>query len=205
MENLNENQLLKYAIENGIIDINTIQMKIEMNERKKYLEKHEFRVWQGKDGKWYTYVPDEMHEKGRRLIKKTQRVGIDDELVKYYKSVEEEPYFSGVFNEWVKSKLRYGEITKQTYDRYYSDYEKYIENLCAYKYYSCSQVELSYGDLHGTVGRTYLDEIEKKAYYQTMKQGEVEVPEFFVAVVKYRDGENIVEKSLYLQISAFHP
>ena len=35
-----------------------------------------------------------------------------------------------------------------------------------------------------------------------MKQGEVEVPEFFVAVVKYRDGENIVEKSLYLQISA---
>ena len=46
------------------------------------------------------------------------------------------------------------------------------------------------------------DVIEKKAYYQTMKQGELEVPEFFVAVVKYRDGENIVEKSLYLQISA---
>ena len=50
-------------------------------------------------------------------------------------------------------------------DRYAKHYEKYIENLCAYKYYSCSQVELSYGDLHGTVGRTYLDEIEKKAYY----------------------------------------
>ncbi len=50
-------------------------------------------------------------------------------------------------------------------DRYAKHYDRYIENLCAYKYYSCSQVELSYGDLHGTVGRTYLDEIEKKAYY----------------------------------------
>lgn len=44
MENLNENQLLKYAIENGIIDIDTIQRQIVMNERKKYLEMHKARV-----------------------------------------------------------------------------------------------------------------------------------------------------------------
>lgn len=145
IDNLTDKEILNFALENGIIDIHTIQKKIEMNERKKYLENHEFRVWQGKDGKWYTYVPDEMHEKGRRLIKKTQRIGIDDELVKYYKSVEEEPYFSGVFNEWVKSKLRYGEITKQTYDRYYSDYEKYIEksniSKCKFRYITEDMLE----------------------------------------------------------------
>ena len=56
MENLNENQLLKYAIENGIIDIDTIQRQIAMNERKRYLEMHKARVWQGSDGKYRTYL-----------------------------------------------------------------------------------------------------------------------------------------------------
>ena len=30
-------ELLKFALENGIIDLGTIQEKMEMNERKKYL------------------------------------------------------------------------------------------------------------------------------------------------------------------------
>ena len=45
------------------------------------------------------------------------------------------------------------------------------------------------------------DVIEKKAYFQTIKEGDTEVPEFFVALVKYRDGEKVIEKSIYLQVS----
>ena len=51
--------MLNIAIENGIINIDTIQKKIEMNERKKFIEKHTYSIWQGKDGKFYTYLPDE--------------------------------------------------------------------------------------------------------------------------------------------------
>ena len=46
------------------------------------------------------------------------------------------------------------------------------------------------------------DVIEKKAYFQTIKEGNMEIPEFFVAVIKYREGDQIIEKSIYLQISA---
>lgn len=42
-------EILQKAILNGIINIDTIQYEVEMNERKKYLEKHEFTKWQGKD------------------------------------------------------------------------------------------------------------------------------------------------------------
>lgn len=51
---MNENEVLKYAIENGIIDVSYVQEKIEMNKRKGYLEKHKYEIWQGTDRKWYT-------------------------------------------------------------------------------------------------------------------------------------------------------
>ena len=57
---LSKAELLNYAVENGIVDINTITKQIEMNERKKYLEMLNYDIWQGeKDNKWYTYLPDD--------------------------------------------------------------------------------------------------------------------------------------------------
>ena len=41
---MTNDELLKYALENGIIDTNHIQEQIEMNERKKYLETHSHRM-----------------------------------------------------------------------------------------------------------------------------------------------------------------
>lgn len=46
------------------------------------------------------------------------------------------------------------------------------------------------------------DVINTIAYYQTIKEGDTEIPEFFVAVVEYREGDQVIEKSIYLQISA---
>lgn len=47
MAELSKAELLNYAVENGIVDINTITKQIEMNERKKYLEMHKYEIWQG--------------------------------------------------------------------------------------------------------------------------------------------------------------
>lgn len=59
MDKLSQTELLKLALEDGIVDINTITKQIEMNERKKYLEMHKYEIWQGeKDNKWYTYLPE---------------------------------------------------------------------------------------------------------------------------------------------------
>ena len=55
--------ILQYAIDNGMIDLETVQKQIEMNRRKDYLNKHPFAIWKGNDKKWHTYLPDE--DKGR--------------------------------------------------------------------------------------------------------------------------------------------
>jgi len=124
---LSNSELLKYAIDNGMIDINTIQKQIEMNERLKYLEMHQNEIWKGKDGSWYTYLPDEKYNRGRRLIKRKTESSIIDAVVNHYKESENAPYLKRVFYEWIDGKLKYGEIQKQTYDRYEMDFNRFID------------------------------------------------------------------------------
>lgn len=127
-DNLSDKELLNYAIENGIIDINTIQMKIEMNERYRYIEMHESKVWQSTDGNWYTYLPDIKSKNGRKLAKRKTEDGLYDLIVDHYKHLEVEPYIEQVFDEWVSKKLSYGEIQKQSYDRYKTDFERFFKD-----------------------------------------------------------------------------
>lgn len=124
---MTDNEILKYAIENGIIDCDTIQKNIEMNKRKKYLEEHPYKIWKGKDGKHYTYLPNV--EKGRVLKKRNTRKEIENIIVDYYTQLEENPTVEAVYREWVDDKLRYEEIGRATYDRYDADFEKYFGNI----------------------------------------------------------------------------
>ena len=120
--------MLNFAIENGIIDIDTIQKKIEMNERKKFIEKHNYSIWEGKDGKFYTYLPDEESQRGKKLVKRTSEKAIEDEIVKFYKAMEDEPTISQVYSSWISEKLEYGEITRQTKDKYETNFKRFFEN-----------------------------------------------------------------------------
>jgi len=52
-------ELLKYAIENDIINLEHVQEQMRMKEQQRILRQHPYKIWEGKDGKWYTYLPDE--------------------------------------------------------------------------------------------------------------------------------------------------
>ena len=81
---MNDADLLKYAFENGIINRDTIQMHVDMSKRQKYLEMHEFKIWQSEtDLLWRTYLPDD--KKGRVLKKRKTYDDIVDLVVDYYK------------------------------------------------------------------------------------------------------------------------
>lgn len=127
--NLSDKELLNYALENGMIDVSTIQKTIEMNERKKYLEMHNHEVWQGKDGYFYTKVDDESKPGGRRMIKKSQRKAVEDAIVEFYKGKSEEPTIESVFNEWIEQKMEYGEIQRQTKERYEVDFSRFFMEI----------------------------------------------------------------------------
>lgn len=125
---LSDKDLLNYAIENGIIDADAIRKKIEMNERAKYLEQHRGKIWQGKDNRYATYLPDEHTKDGRRLLKKGTKDDLMDAIVEFYKEAENEPYIKDVFYMWIDGKLKYGEILQQTYDRYETDFFRFFKN-----------------------------------------------------------------------------
>ena len=130
MDNLSDKEILSYALANGIIDIGTIQKQIEMNKRQEYLKMHNSKVWQSTDGKWYTFLPDETRKNGRRLVKRSTKDGIENLIVDFYKNYSEPQTIEKTYNEWINRKVKFGEISNQTVDRYNVDFNKFF---CDYK------------------------------------------------------------------------
>lgn len=106
----------------GIISLESIEELIKMREKQLYLEKHNNKIWQGKNKKWYTYVGD------RKLIKRTSLVDLENAICEYYYNIEENPSFEELFYIWLDRKVKIGEITKSTYDRYVNDFNRYFSN-----------------------------------------------------------------------------
>ena len=113
---------MKYAVENGIINLSQIEEQIEMNKRKELLEKHPYKIWEGKDGKWYTYLPDE--RRGRILKKKKSKKTIEDDIVEYWRQQMDNPTVKDIYDEWITGKMQREEISKSTKDRYDRQYQE---------------------------------------------------------------------------------
>ena len=116
--------MLQYIISEGIIDVSDITKQIDMNKRKKYLSKHHYSIWQGKNGKWYTKFDDE--KKGKVLKKRNTEKEIQDLVVEFYRSLEINPSIKDIFNMWVKKKIELCEIGRSTYDRYMCDFSRFF-------------------------------------------------------------------------------
>lgn len=126
---MSDAELLQFAIENGMLNTALVQEKIEMQKRKELLEKHSYKIWEGKDGYWRTYMPD---VKGRKLIKKKEQRDIEKVVIEYWetKSIS---LFSDRFLVWIDRQKKCGR-TDNTIDKYESDYKRFfhgdkIENM----------------------------------------------------------------------------
>ena len=86
---MEDQELLKYAIERDMISMSYIKDKYEMDKRKKYLEKHPYAVWEGKNGFWYTHFP--LKGGGRCLRKRKSQKELEDLVVEYWRQREENP------------------------------------------------------------------------------------------------------------------
>lgn len=137
---MSDTELLKYAIQNGIINPKLVQEQVEMQKRKELLNKHPYKIYEGKDGNWYSYIPDK--EKGRKKIKSTSREKVENRIVDYWNEKESNPTINDVFYEWLNQKLHFKEISKATYDRYIVDYNKYFSDVSNKKIKSVDEIFL---------------------------------------------------------------
>lgn len=138
IEKINE-ELLKYAIAEGIIDISSVKKQIDMVKKNELLAKHQYRVWQGNDKQWRTYLPDE--EKGRRLVKRTSKESIEESIVNYYQQQLDNPRIDDIFFEWNDRRLDLKKISNATHLRNKQFYNRHYVSMGKRRIKSISQDE----------------------------------------------------------------
>lgn len=131
---------MQYAVENGMIDLAYVQEQIEMNKRKELLAKHPYRIWEGKDGKWRTYLPDK--EKNRKLVKRNTEQSIEDVVVEYWKEQLENPTIREVFTEWNDRRLELKKISDSTHLRNEQIFNRHFSEFGKRKIKSVDQEEI---------------------------------------------------------------
>ena len=163
MEQYSNMEVLNYAMENGIIDSNSIYARIRLSERQKYLEQHNHSIYQGRDGLWYTYLDDEW---GRKKVKRRTKESMEEFVYIHYKKKHQEPTIQWVFDEWIEQKLEYKEIRRQTYDRYQTDFLRFFVNNPVFKGFANRKIKyLSEEELEDFIKKTIAQmDLTQKAY-----------------------------------------
>ena len=128
---VSQSELLRYAIENDILDLQIIEARIEMRERNKYLEMHTHKIWVNQKGQWCTYLPAEDTPEHRKLYRRSTKEELYDIIVDYWKEEIENPTVREVFSEWNDRRLARRQIKPSThlintqiFNRFYGSFGK---------------------------------------------------------------------------------
>ena len=197
----NVNAVLQYAVDHDMIDVQYVQDQIEMLKKKELLKKHPYKIWQGKDGKWRTYLPDE--EKGRNMKKRNTEAEIEDIVAEYWKEKIENPTVRELYDEWVTDKLKRREILKEIRKRNpFGEYlfEKNGERIRTYTFTSrlktiCRKlgiVKKSLNKIRKTYGTILLDNgVEESLVIAQMGHTDIKTTKRYY----YRNRKSLQQKS----------
>jgi len=125
---MNKEELLNFALENGILDLQHIQHEIQMRENEKYLNQHPYSIWEGNNGKHYTYNQDDNTEK-RKLVKRNTREEIEKVVIDYWKAKVENPTLQEIFDRWNDHKLQLQKISDATYIRNIALFKRHFSDI----------------------------------------------------------------------------
>ena len=113
----NAESILKYIKDNDIIDLSYVQKQIEMANNEKLLRQHPYKISQGSDGFWRTYLPDDTKDSGRRMVKKKTETEVKKAVIVFWKVKAENPTLQEVFEEWNDRRLELKKISSSTHER----------------------------------------------------------------------------------------
>lgn len=131
---------MKFALENGILDMPHVKEQVKMVKRKELLRKHPYKIWKGKDNKFYTYLPDK--EKGRILKKRLTREDIENDVIEYWKSELDNPRLFEVFSEWNDRRLQLGKISRPTWQRNQQIFNRHYAEIQRTKIKSLTEADV---------------------------------------------------------------
>lgn len=162
-----EVQCLQYLLSRCKLSIEDVQSEMENMRNERYLQSHLYEIWQGKDGRWRTHLPDANSKSERRLIAKSTREKLEKDIIRYYKSMDEQEKAKKVtLKEWYRTWLNYKKLQTRS-DMYIrriaSDWDNYYAETALI---SIPIIELSYDTLQEWALRIVREKnLTKKQYY----------------------------------------
>ncbi len=117
-------EVLSYLSENGMINMNDVSESMQEAKRNSILNKHPYRIFQGKDGRWRTYVKDETNSYGRKMLVKPSKTELEISLCDYYESYSHTNVtLEELYPEWIEHKsLR---VARSTIGMYHCSWKRY--------------------------------------------------------------------------------
>ena len=84
-----DKELLLFLLQKCNMTLEDAKSEQEEMTNKQYIEKHfEYsKPWQGKDGRWRTYLPDESRKEKRRLIAKRTLENLYAAIITFYREL----------------------------------------------------------------------------------------------------------------------
>ena len=122
---LSHPDFLNFASEYGNLSFESLCHDFEMKQNEKYLCMHTRKIWQGKDGDFYTKIRG---KDGKvRLRHAVTKEALNRLIIAHYKEEAEHPTLRSVFEEWIEERIRFGEVELGTIDKAKSDFDRYIK------------------------------------------------------------------------------
>ena len=132
IDNNIDSKLLQYILSQDIINLDDMRNNMKKEERNQILSQHQYKIFQDKDGRWKTTLPDPTKKRGRKLIAKADKNILEDEIVAYYKELNERPSgenltLRDIYPLWLQSRkhevksLMTAKKNDQDWKRYYLD------------------------------------------------------------------------------------
>ena len=135
---LSNDELLQFAVENGMLNVAQVRTQYTMKKRMQILEHHNYEIWKGSDGKWRTYLRET--EGKRRMVKRNTKEAVEDAVIQFYESRNQKKdavTFRDAYFKWrsVQDEM----VGDNTVVKYISDYSRYFQNA------EFSQREIQHG------------------------------------------------------------
>ena len=131
MTQTDSDAILKYLVDSGKIDLGSAEEEMKKSRLTEILENHPYKIYQGKDGKWYTHIQDDSKPEKRRKVVRTSLEAVHGALYDHYTGAAEKRQLMGktiekLYPDWLEYKKLHTDAS--TYiTRLNSDWKKYYE------------------------------------------------------------------------------
>lgn len=119
---IEEQKILQYAMQNGIIDLADVSADVESMKRQEILEKYHY--WQGTDGRFYFKYKDKISGKKKKISRASEQE-IQEVILKFHAETAEKHTLVTTFEEWITEKIVCGELQESSVIKYKNNAKRF--------------------------------------------------------------------------------